>query len=103
MDTKAFWKRIKLLAREKNVTQVVLAKAIGMPLDTLKHWISRDFIPPLDYTVALSEYFGVSIHYLVYGKEANFSAKIKEAQKSLKVTGKKIKALRRSIQPEIKS
>ena len=99
MDRKAFWKRIKRLAKEKNITQETVANAIGMPLNTFKHWMSRELIPTLDYTVELSEYFGVSIHYLVYGMEADLSAKVREAQKLLKTAGDTLKEMRRSIPP----
>ena len=73
MDTAAFWKRVKSLAKEKNVTQMVVAQAIGIPLNTLKKWMSKTIIPPLDYTIELSGYFKVSVEYLVFGhdKEPN--------------------------------
>jgi len=73
MDIKPFWDRIKSLAKEKRVTQEVVAKAIGMPLNTFKKWMSTGTIPSLDYTIELSRYFGVSLQYLVYGKEMDVS------------------------------
>jgi len=100
MNTKAFWKRIKQLAREKNITQQDLAAAIGMPLNTLKHWMSTETVPSLDYTVELSLYFGVSIHYLVHGKEADMSGKIRETQKLLETARDSLKSIRRGITME---
>jgi len=73
MDIKPFWARIKSLAKEKRVTQEVVARSIGMPLNTFKKWMSTGTIPSLDYTIELSRYFGVSLQYLVYGKEAEVS------------------------------
>ena len=99
MNVKVFWRRVKFLAKEKQVTQGELAKAIGMPLNTLKSWMSKGMIPSLDYTIGLSRYFGVSIQFLVFGKEADLSAKIKKAEMSLKRTGKKLKEIRRSAEP----
>ena len=71
MDTHAFWRRVKSLAIEKDVTQKAVAQAIGIPLNTLKKWMSKTTIPPLDYTIELSGYFDVSIEYLVFGQDKN--------------------------------
>ena len=96
MRTKDFWKRVKLLSKEKRVTQQMVAEATGIPVSTFKNWMCRETIPPLDYTVVLSRYFGVSIDYLVYGNEAKVSVKIKEAQVSLRTVNCKLKEIRRS-------
>ena len=96
MDTEAFWERVKLLSKEKHTTQETVAKAIGMPLSTFKTWMSKRVIPSFDYVIALSRYFGVSMEYLAYGKETAMSAKIKEAQISLKATGDKLKEMLRA-------
>jgi transcriptional regulator with XRE-family HTH domain len=69
MDAEAYWKRIKLLCKEKRVTQETVAKAVGIPLSTFKNWMSKGIIPPFDYTVEFSRYFGMSMEYFVYGKE----------------------------------
>jgi transcriptional regulator with XRE-family HTH domain len=98
MDTKTFWNRIKKLTKEKKVTQKDVAEGIGMPLGTLKTWMYKNTVPSLDYTIELSRYFGVSIQYLVFGKDAEISAvsaMIKEAQNSLKIINEQLKEIRR--------
>lgn len=97
MNTTAFWMRIKSLSKEKHVTQKDVAKAIGMPAETYKKWVSKAVIPSLDYTIELSRYFGVSIQFLVFGKELYLSAELKEARFSLKVIDEKLKEIQRSL------
>jgi transcriptional regulator with XRE-family HTH domain len=98
MDTKIFWNRVKALAKEKKATRKDVAEAIGMPIDTLKTWIRRETVPSLDYTIELSRYFGVSIQYLVMGKNteiSEISAMVKDMQNSLKIINGRLKEIRR--------
>jgi len=94
MDTKSFWNRIKSLIKERRTTQQAVAAAVGMPLSTLKNWMSRETIPSLDYTIDLVNYFNVSIQYLVFGKETDIPRKIKEARISLKAANDKLREIR---------
>ena len=94
MDTISFWNRNKSLIKEQHTTQQAVAAAIGMPLSTLKNWMSRETIPSLDYAIELASYFNVSIQYLVFGKEIDIPLKIKEAQISLKAANDKLREIR---------
>ena len=71
INIEAFWRRVKSLAKEKYATQEEIAKAIGMPPRTFRGWVSNEIIPSLDYVVELSRFFGVTISYLVYGKDTD--------------------------------
>ena len=53
------------LRKGKGLTQEQLANVIGVSRVTLARWETGEFQPSLDYLLALSEYFGVSIDFLV--------------------------------------
>ena len=97
MSVKPFWNRVKYLMKEKKVTQKTLAEAIGMSISTLKHWMSKAVIPPLDVTISLKKYFGVSFDYLIFGKEteSDVVTQLKDVILSLKKTNEKLRAMRR--------
>jgi transcriptional regulator with XRE-family HTH domain len=97
MDTRIFWNRVKALAKEKKATRKDVAEGIGMPINTLKDWMYKGTVPSLDYTIELSRYFGVSIQYLVFGKDTEISAisaMVKETQNSLKIINERLKEIR---------
>ena len=83
MRISTFWQRVRALMKEKQVSQAAAAKICGVPLSTFKRWISKNTIPTLDVASAISRYFGISLDYLVYGKEEDQIAKIEEIIKSL--------------------
>ena len=89
MRTKDFWDRVRSLANEKHVSQAVVAEAGGIPYSTLRKWLSKNTIPPLDVASALAVYFGVSLDYLTFGKKPD-PGKIKEFLLLIKETDKKI-------------
>lgn len=96
MNSKLFWERIKKLAKEKHASYRDIAAAIGMPHNTFKSWISKKVIPSLDYTIGLSEYFNVSIEFLVFGKGACLHARIKNAEILLRKISRELRIIRRS-------
>ncbi len=57
--------RIKELRDEKKLTQRQLAKEIGVSNVTVMQWENGIITPKLDKLIKLSDYFGVSIDYLV--------------------------------------
>ena len=89
MRVKAFWDRVKSLAKERGVSQAVVAKAGGVAYSTFRKWLSKGTIPPLDVASSLSVYFGVSLDYLTFGKKPD-PGKIEEFLFLIKETDKKI-------------
>ena len=86
-----FWNRIKQELRKKAVTQESAATAIGLPYGTFRGWISKNRIPPLNYAYSLARYLGVSLDYLITGKENNKNTVIlKEALHTLKELSNRI-------------
>jgi len=77
MEIEAFWKRVKLLLKEKNITQVAAAKAVGRPLNTLRGWMSKGINPPLCDALKIARVLGVSLEYLISGHITDKAAKNK--------------------------
>lgn len=59
---------LKMLRQEANVGQVELAKAIGVSNGIISLWESGKREPTMSSLISLSNYFKVSLDYLV-GKE----------------------------------
>lgn len=60
-----FAKRVKMLRKEKKLTQTELGDAIGKTKGAIGHYEYGDREPPLDALYSLSNYFGVSVDYLM--------------------------------------
>ena len=60
--------RLKALRREKGVTSQVVADAIGIKSSTYRRY-EIDTKPRDEVYVALADYFGVSVDYLMSGKD----------------------------------
>ena len=71
MNRTDYWNRIKLLLKEKGVTQETATKVCHVPYNTFRKWVSRRMIPPLNYAYRLSTYLGVSLEYLISGQNTN--------------------------------
>ena len=56
---------LKELRKSKNITQEELAKMVGVERSTVGKWESKNIIPPADMLVSLSEFFNVSVDYLL--------------------------------------
>lgn len=61
--------RIKQLRTSQKLTQVVLSNALGISQSTLSSWESGRYEPDLTSLQKLSEFFGVSVDYLL-GRES---------------------------------
>ena len=68
MNNNLFEKRIKELRIKNNMTQQDLGKIVGLTSTGISYWETGKAIPNMDIMNKLSEYFGVTIDYLI-GKE----------------------------------
>lgn len=57
--------RIKSLRKEKEVTQRELAEAIGVQVVSVQRFEYGSVRPSLDTLVAIADYFGCSVDYLL--------------------------------------
>ncbi len=64
-----FWKRVQsLLTQDLNKTW--LASEIGVSVNTLSNWVARDNDPKASQAQAMADALGVSVEYLVTGKNS---------------------------------
>jgi len=68
MEIEAFWKRVKLLLKEKNLIQLEAARACGRSLFTLRGWMAKGINPPLCDAWKIAGLLGVSLEYLISGR-----------------------------------
>ncbi|MEG2027289.1 MAG: helix-turn-helix transcriptional regulator, partial [Clostridia bacterium] len=61
--------RVFTLAKQQMKTQGDIAKAIGVRQATISAWKSKGIIPSANCIAPLAEFLGVSVDYLIYGKE----------------------------------
>ena len=66
-----FYERIKNMAQARGITIAELERQLGLAGQTAKKW--RQFTPNVDSLLKLSNFFGVSVEYLL-GRETSISA-----------------------------
>ena len=94
MNAKTFWNRIKALIKEKKITQETVAKACKIHINTWRGWGSKNIVPGLFDCYRIAKYLGVSVDYLISGKELDAQAKIAEIQSLLDKANDKLKRLK---------
>lgn len=60
-----FKDRLKELRLERNMSQQELGKLVNMSKMAISHWESGHSEPSIGQLILLSDYFGVSVDYLV--------------------------------------
>lgn len=65
MDEKMFESRFCALLKERNVTALTVAKEIGVPKSIVYEWKSGVREPTMQNLRRLSDYFGVSVAWLI--------------------------------------
>lgn len=61
--------RIALLRKRQGMTQEQLADVLGTTRQAVSKWEAGKSTPDIDYAVLMGEYFGVSMDYLILGKD----------------------------------
>ena len=79
-----FWNRVKQLLKEKKFTQKDAAAACSVSLRTFQHWIYRDLYPTIVDGFFLARFLGVSVEYLVTGKDRRGKDRIDTVRSLLK-------------------
>ena len=78
-------KLIAALRKEKGWTQTELAEKLNVSDKAVSKW-ENGGMPSIEFLPKLSELFGVSIDYLVTGKETNFSTEKASTHSKIKIT-----------------
>lgn len=61
--------RIALLRKREGLTQEQLADILGTTRQAISKWESEKSTPDIDYAIGIGAHFGVSMDYLLLGKE----------------------------------
>ncbi len=64
-----FQERLNRLRRERGLSQEDLAEVVGVTRQAVQKWESGASRPDMDNLTALADYFGVTLDYLVMGRE----------------------------------
>ncbi|MDD7218889.1 MAG: helix-turn-helix domain-containing protein [Clostridia bacterium] len=57
------------IMKKKNIKSVDIANKLGISKSVISNWKSRETNPPAEYIVPICELMGVSIEFLLTGKE----------------------------------
>ena len=60
-----FCKRLKELRLERNLTQTDVANALGVTTQAVSKWESQSSLPDIAMLIPISEFYGVSVDYLL--------------------------------------
>jgi len=101
MDIAAFWYRVKVLIKAHNVNQEKFAAYIGMPLSTLKGWMYHNRTPDVGTAYAIASALGVTVDYLVLGKENDTAEEDKKRRSTVKEAAARLITLQDQIQDNI--
>lgn len=63
-----FRKRLQWLREKKRISRIVLSELCGLNSDAVRRYERGEVEPKLSSLIALADYFGVSVDYLV-GKD----------------------------------
>ena len=64
-------KGLKKIREERNLNQLKVALDLNISREALSHYENGKRSPDVEMLLKLSDYFGVSIDYLIRGKEYN--------------------------------
>lgn len=70
MSGQLFIENLQSALREKKLAQKDLAKMLQTGTSTVSNWIKRGTIPSADTAVKIAQFLGVSVEWLVTGRDA---------------------------------
>ena len=88
-----FWRRVDQRLKETKTTQKDLAEYLNIPHRTLENWIGRGIYPVTPDGYRIARFLGVSVEYLLSGKERKTESKIAAIRSMLKKADEKLKKL----------
>ena len=80
-----FMDRVESILKEKRLTQKELAEDLGLRRPTLSDWKKNGAVPAADICLRIAEYLGVSVEWLVTGKESALTSEEKTLLKQWKI------------------
>ena len=73
-----FWDNALPLMRNKKVKKMELVRLTGHSSGTISDWFSRRIMPKADDALKIADYLGVSVRFLVTGKDEDMPFKLRE-------------------------
>ena len=95
MTGRKFWDIVKCRLKENKQTQLAAATACGVSARTFQYWIYKDLFPTIIDGYLLARFLGVSVEYLVTGKEKDTKNKINSARSLLKEADNNLEKINR--------
>lgn len=77
-----FGERLYELRKEKNISQEELAQLLDVSRQSISKWENDKAYPEMTRLLFMSEYFGVSLDYLMRGTESNDSSESDKSNES---------------------
>lgn len=62
--------RMFIMMEQKGLKDVELAKYLDKNTSSIATWKKKGTNPPIEYTIRIAEFLGVSVHYLLTGEES---------------------------------
>jgi hypothetical protein len=93
MEVKNFWDRVKKLIKARNISCVAAAKACKIPSQTFYGWINKDLLPGLLDAYVIARFLGVTVEYLITGKENRPRPRFKKVRDLLRQAGEKLEEM----------
>lgn len=65
--------RITKICEEKKIVRKSVSEALGLPDNCFSNWSARGTVPAGDICLKIADYLGVSVEWLISGKESGLS------------------------------
>lgn len=85
------YKRFDELRKLQGVTVYAVSKATGITTTTFTNWKNGKYTPKRDKMELISQYFNVSVDYLMTGKEPQFTIEMADIDAELIMQEKRLK------------
>ena len=95
MTEKKFWTVVKSLLKKNKKTQIEAAGICGVSVRTFRNWMYRNLYPTIVDGYLLARFLGVSVEYLVTGKEKDTKNKIDAARSFLQKADRNLEKISR--------
>ena len=101
MKENTFWGRARPLIKALNMTQKQFADHVGISFSTLKGWMFHDRVPELSAAFDIAYSLGVSLEYLLSGKDRTMTdLRLKEIE--LRRAAGRLLKITKEIEKELK-
>ena len=94
MTEQKFWAIVKYRLKKNKQTQIEAAAVCGVSVRTFRNWMYRNLYPTIIDGYHLARFLGVSVEYLVTGKEKDSKIKIDSARTLLKEADNNLRRIR---------